>query len=189
MTVAAISEATIQVLISHGADQLTTTRVAERAGVSVGTLYQYFPNKESLLIAVLQDYVGKVLAAVEVTCQQAQGKPLQEMIQRVVEAVVDAKMERTDISLAFYELLQNVRRGALLNWATQRYRKAVEEMLRTAPDIKSPPDTFAIDMMIAAIGGARDFALEAGASPDVVQKLRKHLVLLCQSYMAAVTAA
>jgi AcrR family transcriptional regulator len=44
VTVQAISEATIQVLLSHGAERLTTTRVAERAGVSVGTLYQYYPN-------------------------------------------------------------------------------------------------------------------------------------------------
>jgi hypothetical protein len=45
VTVQAISEATIQVLLSHGAERLTTTRVAERAGVSVGTLYQYSSNK------------------------------------------------------------------------------------------------------------------------------------------------
>ena len=53
----AISEATIQVLISQGGDRLTTTRVAERAGVSVGTLYQYYPNKESLLFAVAEDHM------------------------------------------------------------------------------------------------------------------------------------
>jgi AcrR family transcriptional regulator len=53
-TVEAIFEATIQVLLEVGADLLTTTRVAERAGVSVGTLYQYFPNKDSLLFAVVE---------------------------------------------------------------------------------------------------------------------------------------
>ena len=51
MTVEAISEATIQVLLAVGLDRLTTTRVAERAGVSVGTLYQYYPNKQALLYA------------------------------------------------------------------------------------------------------------------------------------------
>src|SRR5215813_6624914 len=45
VTVEAISEATIQVLLSHG-ERLTTTRIAERAGVSVETLYQYYPNKQ-----------------------------------------------------------------------------------------------------------------------------------------------
>jgi AcrR family transcriptional regulator len=51
VTVEAISEATIQVLLSQGVKRLTTTRVADRAGVSVGTRYQYFPNKKSLLFA------------------------------------------------------------------------------------------------------------------------------------------
>ena len=57
ITVEAISEATIQVLLTNGADRLTTTRIAHRAGVSVGTLYQYYPNKQSLLFAVLENHL------------------------------------------------------------------------------------------------------------------------------------
>ena len=48
-SVEAILDATIQVLLAVGIERLTTTRVALRAGVSVGTLYQYFPNKSALL--------------------------------------------------------------------------------------------------------------------------------------------
>lgn len=69
--VGAICEATIQVLLSHGADRLTTTRVADRAGVSVGTLYQYYPNKQSLLFAVFEDHMDKVTQAVEAACADA----------------------------------------------------------------------------------------------------------------------
>src|SRR5262245_53218861 len=47
--VAAILQAAIQVLAKHGAHRFTTARVAEKAGVSVGSLYQYFPNKASIL--------------------------------------------------------------------------------------------------------------------------------------------
>ena len=54
MTVGAISQTTVQVLLAVGLDRLTTTRVAERAGVSVGTLYQYYPNRQALLYAVLK---------------------------------------------------------------------------------------------------------------------------------------
>jgi AcrR family transcriptional regulator len=64
-TVEAITEATIQVLLSHGTDRLTTTRVAERAGVSVGTLYQYYPNKHSLMCALLERKHDSVSAAIE----------------------------------------------------------------------------------------------------------------------------
>ena len=56
ITVQAINDATIQVLLKAGQERLTTVRVAERAGVSVGTLYQYFPNKQSLLFAVREQH-------------------------------------------------------------------------------------------------------------------------------------
>lgn len=48
-SVAAILEAAAQVLAKEGAQRFTTARVAERAGVSVGSLYQYFPNKAAIL--------------------------------------------------------------------------------------------------------------------------------------------
>src|SRR6476646_10233820 len=92
VTVGAICEATIQILLTHGGDRLTTTRVADRAGVSVGTLYQYFPNKQSLLFAVMEDHMNKVAEAVESACEHACHKPLAEMIKEVVEAFVDVKM-------------------------------------------------------------------------------------------------
>ena len=187
VTVEAISEATIQVLLSHGAGRLTTTRVAERAGVSVGTLYQYYPNKRSLLFAVLEHHLNAVMAKVEAACESACKKPLAEMIREVVEAFVDAKMERADVSVALYRVSGDVGGPALIKRIGQRSRKAVEAMLQTAPDVESPPDKIAIDMMLAAMAGAIRSMLEAEPSPATVRHSREHLVLLCQSYMAAAT--
>jgi Tetracyclin repressor-like, C-terminal domain len=109
------------------------------------------------------------------------------MIREMVEAFVDAKMERADISVALYRVSADVGGPTLMKRISQRSRKAVEAMLQTAPDAKSPPDKFAIDMMLAAMAGAMRSLLEAGPSPATVQKLRAQLVLLCQSYMAAAT--
>ncbi|MGY3240352.1 MULTISPECIES: TetR family transcriptional regulator [unclassified Bradyrhizobium] len=53
--VAAILDAAIQVLAKEGAQRFTTARVAERAGVSVGSLYQYFPNKAAILFRLQSD--------------------------------------------------------------------------------------------------------------------------------------
>ena len=187
-TVEAISEATIQVLLSHGADRLTTTRVAQRAGVSVGTLYQYYPNKQSLLFAVLENHLTRVMATVEAACESACHKSLAEMIREMVEAFVDAKMDRADISVALYQVAADAGGPALLKRISQRSRKAVEAMLQTARDIKAPPDKFAIDIMLSAMAGAMRSLLETGPSPATVRKTREQLVLLCQSYMTAATA-
>jgi AcrR family transcriptional regulator len=187
VTVEAIYEATIQVLLSQGAERLTTTRVAERAGVSVGTLYQYYPNKQSLLFAVLEGHMSKVSKAVEDACERARGKPLVEMVQEVVEAFVDAKMERTDISTALYRIAAEVDGPVIVRRATQRSLKALEATLGTAPDAVLRQQKFAIQMMFAAMSGTTRSVLEAGASPTMVQNLRDHLVLLCQSYAVAAT--
>lgn len=187
-TVEAILEAAIQVLLSHGAERLTTTRIAERAGVSVGTLYQYFPNKQSLLFAVLENHLNNVAAGVEAACENARHKPLAAMMKEMVEAFVDAKMARADVSMALYRVAGGVGGPALVTRYNQRSRKAVEAMLHTAEDTEFPPDKFTVEIMLAAMAGAMRSLLEAGASPATVRRSREHLVLLCQSYMAAATA-
>jgi AcrR family transcriptional regulator len=188
VTVEAIFEATIQILLSHGADRLTTTRVAQRAGVSVGTLYQYYPNKQSLLFAVLENHLDKVASAVEAACDQACRKRLSDMVREVVEAFVDIKMERADISVALYRVSADVGGPELVKRTSKRLRKAIEAMLQTAPDTNSQPDKFAIDLMLAAMSGAMHSMRDGGGLQPMVRKTRENLVLLCQSYMAAVTA-
>jgi AcrR family transcriptional regulator len=188
VTVEAICEATIQVLLSHGAGRLTTTRVADRAGVSVGTLYQYYPNKQSLLYAVMEGHLDRVATAVEATCEQSCHNPLTEMIKRVVEVFVDVKMDRADISVALYQVAADVGGPALVKRAGQRMRKSFEAMLQTAPDTGSPPDKLAIDVMLAAMSGVMRSILEVRPAPTTVRRLREQLVLLCQSYMAVATA-
>jgi len=78
VTVSALFEASIQVLLASGYRKLTTTRVAERAGVSVGTLYQYFPNRQALIICVIERYLKEILGRKEGqapydACPESQG--------------------------------------------------------------------------------------------------------------------
>ena len=110
------------------------------------------------------------------------------MIKEMVEAFVDAKMERADISAALYRVAGDLGGSALVKRAGLRSRKAVEAMLQTVTDVKFPPDKFAVDIMLSAMAGAMRALLEAGPTPATVRKSREQLVLLCQSYMAAATA-
>jgi len=74
-TVDAIHEAALQVLESVGLDKLTTTRVAERAGVSVGTLYQYYSDKDSLVHALVVAYLGRVERAMHAVLEEEGSLP------------------------------------------------------------------------------------------------------------------
>lgn len=102
-TVLAIYEASVQVLLSVGYRKLTTTRVAERAGVSVGTLYQYFPNRQALIRAVLERYLGEMLASIAADCRSLKGGSLDEIATGTVDAMIAAKWRRLEVSRAMHE--------------------------------------------------------------------------------------
>lgn len=185
VTVDAIIQATIQVLLVHGLECLATNRVAKRAGVSIGTLYQYFPNKQALLSALLEDCLSKSSEAVEQACLDARGRALPDMIQDVVVRFVHAKLAHTELSVALYQISAEIGGPEIVKRMYQRCEKALGAMFETAPNATSPYDPFATTMMFSAMSGAARSVLEAGASPALVSTLKERLVLLCQAYMEA----
>ena len=71
MTVNALLEATARILIREGFDKASTNRIAEVAGVSVGSLYQYFPGKEALVAALIDRHNQEVMQVVRGELAQA----------------------------------------------------------------------------------------------------------------------
>ena len=63
-TVDAIIQATARVLVEDGYDRASTNRIAQAAGVSIGSLYQYFPSKEALVAALVETHVDRMMEAV-----------------------------------------------------------------------------------------------------------------------------
>ncbi|MEI9426491.1 TetR family transcriptional regulator [Mesorhizobium sp. Cs1299R1N3] len=110
--VAAILEAAVQVLASEGARRFTTTRVAERAGVSVGSLYQYFPNKAALLFRLQSDEWRQTTELLCGILENAESPPL-ERTRTLVHAFIRSECEEAAV------------RGAL-NDAAPLYRDAPE---------------------------------------------------------------
>src|SRR6516165_9660731 len=104
-TVSALFDASIQVLLGVGYRRFTTTRVAERAGVSVGSLYQYFPNRQALIMAVIERYLAGLRATIEQHCSELRGRPLDRQVTGLVAAVIAAKWEHIEVSRALHEPL------------------------------------------------------------------------------------
>lgn len=98
-TVQAIVDATFRVLADLGA-ALTTTRVAEVAGVSVGTLYQYFPNRDALLNGALAEHLEVAVGAVEAATAEALARGLAPpaAAAHVTRAFLAAKAARAPIT-------------------------------------------------------------------------------------------
>src|SRR5688572_3139042 len=90
-TVDAIVEATAQVLAKYGYEGATTGRIAERAGTSVGSLYQYFPTKEALLVAVGERHLKEMMDVFQsLVPPNVADVPLEDGIYALVKAAIDA---------------------------------------------------------------------------------------------------
>lgn len=90
-TLQAIFDATLQVLERHGEARLTTARIAERAGCSVGTLYQYFPDKDALLLAMIDLETERVMAELAQLLQDGvtRGEPAQALIRPYIGLLIE----------------------------------------------------------------------------------------------------
>lgn len=89
-TVDAVLDAAAQILVSEGYEGFNTNRVAERAGVSIGSLYQYFPNKAALLTALRQRHALEMSDLVATCTQGTVHASLKQAIQHVVAGVIAA---------------------------------------------------------------------------------------------------
>ena len=104
-TVDVILEAAAQVLERDGYAAATTDLIAERAGVSVGSLYQYFPNKDAILLALTQRHALAAQAVLEPLLQEIVSgtPPLEEWLQRFVGACVELNGRRPRLHQILFE--------------------------------------------------------------------------------------
>jgi AcrR family transcriptional regulator len=110
--VAAILEAAAQVLAKEGAPRFTTARVAERAGVSVGSIYQYFPNKAAILFRLQSDEWRGTSALLRAILEDVQTPP-PERLRALVHAFIRSECDEAAMRVA-------------LNDAAPLYRDAPE---------------------------------------------------------------
>lgn len=107
-TVQAILQATTQVLVLRGYEKTTTGAIAELAGVSIGTLYQYFPNKELLLASVINAHFNEVLATVESALLDHVKSPLDVLLRAVIRSSLDAHRLQPELHKVLIEQVPRV---------------------------------------------------------------------------------
>ncbi len=102
-TVEAILDAVIRVLKREGFNAVTTNRIAEVAGVSIGSVYQYFPDKRAIFIELHQRHLEQIDRLVEITLVQHARSSLEELMRALVDAMVDAHKQDPEL----YDLLSS----------------------------------------------------------------------------------
>jgi AcrR family transcriptional regulator len=184
-SVDAILEATIQVLLSVGKERLTTTRVAARAGVSVGTLYQYFPNKSALLQAALRRHMDEVMEAVERVCKEQEGNTLQQMATALITAFLTAKMRDAKTSVALYSISSDLDGAKIVQQMGVRANKAIVAMLKTSCEPLGKDPQLIASIVQGAMAGVSRRLLESDSPEKQFETLRQELVFLVSAYFEA----
>ncbi|KYG99264.1 TetR/AcrR family transcriptional regulator [Bradyrhizobium sp. DOA1] len=89
-TVDALVEATARILVREGFEKASTNRIAEIAGVSVGSLYQYFPSKEALVAAVIERHNDEIMTIVRAAFIEVADMPIEKAVRRLVTVAIEA---------------------------------------------------------------------------------------------------
>ncbi len=182
-SVDAILEATVQVLLAVGKERLTTTRVAVRAGVSVGTLYQYFPNKSSLLQAALRRHFGDIREAIMRACGEERGKPLAEMGAALASAFLTAKIKDGKTSVALYAVGADVDAIEIVQQMKRDTHEAICGLLSTAVDGPCEDLELATTLLQGLMAGVSRELVESETPWQNFEPFRRELIRVVRAYL------
>lgn len=169
-TTEALIEATLQILVRQGYRQLTTTRVAARAGVSVGTLYQYFPDKRSLVTALKVRYfgllvqsVGAAVAAGAEGASEPSPHPsiddsIEALLRRALQALVGVKRAHLELTLALREPMAELGGQSFVHETLGQFAALLAPALARAYPGLPQVERRAL-VLVAAIEGALSYAV------------------------------
>lgn len=151
-TVEAILQAATRVLSENALTGFNTNRVAEVAGISVGSLYQYFPNKNALVAALIERAQGALAEAIEQSTKQTRGQPLVEVLSALVDIAIDHQFGNALLAAALDHEEQRLPLSAVLAATSQRIVKAVQTALHAQGELSlaSLPASAARDCLTIA---------------------------------------
>ncbi|MAG30358.1 MAG: hypothetical protein CL908_05615 [Deltaproteobacteria bacterium] len=125
-TVDVLLEAAARLMAEEGSAALTTTRIAKRAGTSVGSVYQYFPDREAIAEALVEDRSLRVAGAARDELRKLISAPVEELMPRSVETLIDLYRENKAVLIDLVDTDPNLRSIAqslaaeLLNFSTYK---------------------------------------------------------------------
>jgi AcrR family transcriptional regulator len=96
-TVDAVLDAVARILKREGVAAVTTNRIAEVAGVSIGSVYQYFPDKQAIFVALHHRHVSEVARVVEGALVEHAAAPLEELVRAMIEAMLRAHAKDAEL--------------------------------------------------------------------------------------------
>ncbi|MFB6350317.1 MAG: TetR/AcrR family transcriptional regulator, partial [Bradymonadaceae bacterium] len=116
----AIVETATDLLVEDGYHNMSTNKIAECADVSVGSIYQYFPNKEAIVLAVIENFAERQYEILADGLEQVQGIQLDEAIRKLVDNMLQAKRDDPELSRVLFEQLPPIGQHDVMHEWTER---------------------------------------------------------------------
>jgi AcrR family transcriptional regulator len=167
--VAAILEAAAQVLATEGAQRFTTARVAEKAGVSVGSLYQYFPNKAAILFRLQSNEWRQTSELLRVILEDAERPPL-ERLRAVVHAFIRSECEEAAMRVALNDAAPLYRDASEAREARASGGRATQVFMREAlPEASESTRVLAADLITTTLSKVGKHFSESPRTPAEIE--------------------
>ncbi|MEP6502941.1 MAG: helix-turn-helix domain-containing protein [Betaproteobacteria bacterium] len=169
-TVDTLFEAATRVLQTEGEAGFTTNRIAERAGFSIGTLYQYFPSKEAIVVALVRRHRERVMRELDVMLDRAVAgeygaeHALRIYLRHIVDAFGRGQKAQRLLARLGWQLDAPAVIVAAMDDGAQRVRSALVRL--NDPTLPAPDDATLYLLTRAVIGAVRSAAVEEHAMLD-----------------------
>ena len=182
---AAVLEAAVQVLAKEGAQRFTTARVAERAGVSVGSLYQYFPNKAAILFRLQSEEWRRTADLLRGILGDVERPPL-ERLRIAVHAFLRSECEEADIRVALGDAAPLYRDAP-----EAKARKSSDDAVRafmqeTLPGASPATREMAGDLMTATLSAVGKQFSETPRTPGEIEVFAESMADMFCAYLRSI---
>ena len=186
--VAAVLDAAVQVLRAEGAARFTTARVAERAGVSVGSLYQYFPNKAAILFRLQSDEWRETSALLTEILEDRSLPPL-DRLRRLVHAFVRSECEEAAMRVALSDAAPLYRDAPEAQDVRASGTRTVDAFMRELlPDTPDAQRRLAGDLVSATLGAVGKQFSESPRTPAEIHAYADALADMVTAYLRGVAS-
>jgi AcrR family transcriptional regulator len=180
----AIFTATSRVLMNLGFERASTSRIAEVAGVSIGSLYQYFPNKHSLVAALIERQVEKHTREIETEIEAMEDRSLDEVLAAVIRKVSQVFLARRKLIRAVQVHAPALGRVEVIISARRKVGQIVRRILESRKsEIRDLDPDQAAFVIINAVMGVVDMAILDFPEGVTERDLETHLLELVRSYL------
>jgi AcrR family transcriptional regulator len=178
--VAAVLKAAVQVLTKEGAPRFTMARVAEAAGVSVGSLYQYFPNKAAILFRLQSDEWRETAELLRGILEDASQPPL-ERLRRLVHAFVRSECAEAEVRQALSDAAPLYRDAPEARAARASAGRTMERFMQEAlPRTSAPARTLAGDLISTTLGAVgKQFSEQPRSAAEITSYSDALADMLC----------